>query len=38
MMKKNYETPEIIELIAFQAADVITVSEGFKKDPYVIDW
>lgn len=33
-MKKNYVSPEVIELLAFQAADVIT----FSKDPGIDDW
>ena len=34
-MKKNYVTPEVIELLAFQAADVITSSLD---DPAIDDW
>lgn len=35
-MKKTYVSPEVIELIALNAADVITAS--FESDPWIEDW
>ena len=42
-MKKTYVSPEVIELIAFRTADVITISSyedalANEKDPFVEDW
>ena len=41
IMKKTYVSPEVIELIAFHTADVITISyydPENEKDPFVEDW
>ncbi len=40
-MKKEYLSPEIIELIAFRTADVITLSDLIYDDPHdptIEDW
>ncbi len=39
-MKKIYIAPEVIELIAFRSADVITLSEyaSTPDDPWTEDW
>ena len=39
-MKKTYVSPEVIELIAFHTADVITTSPVVedKNDPFTPDW
>ncbi len=39
-MKKEYTSPEVIELIAFQTADVITLSNEISTpdDPFCEDW
>ena len=36
-MKKTYVAPDVIELIALEAADVITLSST-QEDPFVEDW
>ena len=40
-MKKTYVSPEVIELIAFRTADIITMSPynpAKPDDPFVEDW
>ena len=40
-MKKTYVSPEVIELIAFRTADIITASPYDPEnpyDPFIEDW
>ena len=41
IIKKTYVSPEVIDLIAFRTADVITISDydpDSTRDPFVPDW